>query len=79
VNGRDLSPDGEHRIRGTAAETVPPAHASQIPMARGPPSRISRGFLPWTLSDDGPSSIVPMGRHPKTFTKGAACTAKKIG
>ena len=30
-----------------------------------------RGFLPWRLSDAGPgaSRIVPMGRHPKPFTK----------
>ena len=34
-NGRDLSPDGEHRIRGAPAETVPSAHANQIPIARG--------------------------------------------
>jgi hypothetical protein len=46
----------------------------RIAIAREAPSvRISRGFLPWRLSDDGPgaSLIVATGRHPKPFT-GAA-------
>jgi len=36
-------------------------HAQRIP---------SRDFLPWRLSDDGPSAsrTVTMGRHPKPFT-----------
>src|SRR5258708_17432794 len=51
----------------------------QIPIASdAPPRHTSRGFLHWRLSDDGPgaSRIVPVGRHPKPFTK-AALTAPK--
>ena len=35
-------------------------------------AKLPRGFLPWRLSHAGPgaSRIVPMGRHPKPFTKG---------
>src|SRR5207237_408323 len=39
--------------------------------ARHRPHFTSRGFLPWRLSDDGPSAsrIVAMGRRPKPFTR----------
>jgi hypothetical protein len=47
-------------------------HSREIPTASDvPPRHTSRGFLHWRLSDDGPgaSRIVPIGRHPKPFTK----------
>src|SRR5262249_22921670 len=50
-----------------------PAHRDQIAIERGGIFLAStpRGFLPWTLSDDGPSAcrIVPTGRRPKPFTQ----------
>src|SRR5436190_13273608 len=37
-----------------------PDRADQIPIALAAPQRpISRGFLPWRLSDDGPTSVAP--------------------
>jgi hypothetical protein len=39
-----------------------------------------RGCLHWRLSDDGPgaSRIVPIGRHPKPFTKAEVMTTRII-
>src|SRR6266853_2044755 len=48
-----------------------PLHHGQIAIARGTfRTSTPRGFLPWTLSDDGPvpSRAVAMGRRPKPFT-----------
>jgi hypothetical protein len=43
-----------------------------------PPPDISRGFLPWRLSDAGlgPSRSAAIGRHPKPSTKAALATLK---
>jgi len=60
-NHKILAPDGFwHRPR-----------QGQIAIARGAfPTSTPRGFLPWGLSDDGPSACptVAMGRRPKPFT-----------
>ena len=55
--------------RYAAAPCPHPHRRSQTPW-RPAPSFTSRGFLPWRLSDDGPSArrIVARGRHPKPFT-----------
>ena len=48
-----------------------PPHRDQIAIGRRIfPVSASRGFLPWTLSDDGPSACrtVAIGRRPKPFT-----------
>ena len=55
---------------------------AQIPIALMAPSRaISRGFLPWRLSDDGPgaSRVVAMGRHPKPFTAADVLGPRSVG
>src|SRR6516164_3882533 len=50
-----------------------PPHRDQIAIGRDGTflAPTPRGFLPWTLSDDGPSACrtVPIGRRPKPFTK----------
>jgi len=49
-----------------------PPHRDQIAIGRRIfPVSASRGFLPWTLSDDGPSACrtVAIGRRPKPFTQ----------
>jgi hypothetical protein len=54
---------------------------TKIPIAEraAPSAHISRGFVPWRLSDDGPSAsrTVSMGRHPKPITLPDSCTAAK--
>jgi hypothetical protein len=41
-----------------------------IPIERATSTPLSRGFLPWRLSDDslGANRNIPMARHPKPFT-----------
>ena len=52
---------------------TPSSAQSNLHSARQPSHSTSRAFLHWRLSDDGPgaSRIVPVGRHPKPFTKAA--------
>jgi hypothetical protein len=78
-----------HSVARSAGSTIPRAdlrsivHATadaEIPIApAAPPPPISRGFLPWRLSDTGPGACRPvaMGRHPKPFTRLTGPTASE--
>src|SRR5947209_6924866 len=49
-----ISQTDARRVRGLAPATIESVHDSQFPIARLPSDSISRGFLHWRLSDDGP-------------------------
>jgi hypothetical protein len=56
--------------RLAALPQLPSPRSNRHSQRRRPGVPTPRGFLPWRLSDDGPSAtpIVAMGRHPKPFT-----------
>ena len=57
---------------------APTLRVTQIPIAasRHFPRTISRGFVPWRLSDDGPGArrSISIGRHPKPSATGTGTT-----
>lgn len=59
------------------------AGTALIPIAQAvPPQSVSRGFLPWRLSDAGRQRTppaIPRGRHPKPFTLASVGTDIAIG
>ena len=65
----DVDPHSEHQSRAAAADTIPSIRDSQIPIARAANSSpISRGFLPWRLSDDGPGACRSIDHGPSSET-----------
>ena len=61
--------DRLHGIRSSARTHVQRPRRSQIPIERAPSSRLThRGFLPWRLSDDGPSARANVRQRPSSET-----------
>jgi len=69
---RSAKPVGTITSSPSPADFRTPASArSNLHSVPQPSYSTSRAFLHWRLSDDGPgaSRIVPIGRHPKPFTR----------